>query len=647
MRAKLGTIVVRRDAAAAAPTRARRLVAALLAAAAVTTSCTVTGPDARERAQAAATEFLEAWAAGDHGRAGARTDDAAAATALLDEVKDRLGVIGVKTSPPRVTVGKDETSATAAYDVTLSLATLGSWTYSSSAPLVPTGAGSRWVVDWAPKVVHPELTPETRVGRIRRLPERAPILDRDGRPVMEERPVVEIGIEPRRLTQPARAYRALGKYDVDAARLAARVKAARPDEYVPVVTVRQEQFTTAEPRLRAIPGLMFRESTMTLGPTPTFGRALLGTVRPATEETLGAAGPLASAVDQVGASGLQLAFQRRLAGEPGGEIRLIDRQSDEQVQLLHTFPGKPGRPLRTTLDDETQAAAERALEAVQTPAALVAVQPSTGEVLAAANTPADGLNRAFAGRYPPGSTFKTVTTAALVTHGMDVDKVVPCPATVTVHGKKFKNYDALGALGRVPYRRDYAMSCNTALITAGATLPDEAIAETAASLGMGAQWDLGVPAFSGSVPEPADPVEKAATAIGQGKVLASPLAMAMVTAAVADGTARHPVLLPEEAAGPGAAAGTAVPAKVSSTLRSLLRETVSNGTASVLKMPGEPVGAKTGTAEYGEEVPPRTHAWMAGYRGDMAFAVIVENGESGSKTAGPVLREFLESTARR
>ena len=210
---------------------------------------------------------------------------------------------------------------------------------------------------------------------------------------------------------------------------------------------------------------------------------------------------------------------------------------------------------------------------------------------------------------------------------------------MTVDGKRFKNYDDLGALGRVPFSRDFAMSCNTAFITAAQRLEPDAISETAALFGMGAEWDLGVGSFSGSVPAAESDVDKAASAIGQGKVLMSPLAMAVVAAAIQSGTPRSPSLVSEG----DAQELDPLPKDVASTVRSLMQDTVNGGTAKVLDLPGTQVGAKTGTAEYGTESPPRTHAWMVGFRGDLAFAVLVEDGQSGSKTAGPIAKKFLQA----
>jgi cell division protein FtsI/penicillin-binding protein 2 len=159
---------------------------------------------------------------------------------------------------------------------------------------------------------------------------------------------------------------------------------------------------------------------------------------------------------------------------------------------------------------------------------------------------------------------------------------------------------------------------------------------------MGIDHDLGFPAYFGNVVPPGSETEKAADMIGQGKVLASPLAMATVAASVAAGHVVVPHLLDEKAP-------TADPRKPLTTteaaqLRDLMRAVVTGGSGRFLAgLPGK-VGAKTGTAEYGH---PRsdgtlpTHTWMIATQGDLAVAVFVETGRSGSQTAGPLLEAFL------
>ncbi len=142
------------------------------------------------------------------------------------------------------------------------------------------------------------------------------------------------------------------------------------------------------------------------------------------------------------------------------------------------------------------------------------------------------------------------------------------------------------------------------------------------------------------MPATADATTHAATMIGQGQVLASPLAMAAVAASVAHGGTVVPHLLDRPVGGP-APAHSLAPAEAGR-LRRLMRAVVTQGSgALLLDVPGAPVLAKTGTAEFGDQSPPLTHAWMLAVHGDLAVAVFVDRGASGSGTAGPLLDAFL------
>jgi cell division protein FtsI/penicillin-binding protein 2 len=118
----------------------------------------------------------------------------------------------------------------------------------------------------------------------------------------------------------------------------------------------------------------------------------------------------------------------------------------------------------------------------------------------------------------------------------------------------------------------------------------------------------------------------------------SPLHMATVAAAVADGTWRPPVVL--EGAKAGAQPSKLDPAVVKS-LRTLMAGVVEHGTGVAARTPGREVAGKTGTAEFGNDDPPKTHAWFIGYSGDLAFAVLVEGGGVGGRVAVPLARDFL------
>ena len=317
----------------------------------------------------------------------------------------------------------------------------------------------------------------------------------------------------------------------------------------------------------------------------------------------------------------------------------------EGGQLLFRTEAVDGKPLRTTLDEAVQDAADEALTAAAKPAALVAIRPSTGAVLAVANggPNAEGYNRALLGQYPPGSTFKIASTLALISKGgVDPDDTVRCPATITVGGREFSNAED-EVLGPVPFHRDFAESCNTAFVGSSGKISQAELAAAATSLGYGQENQLGVTAFTGTVPTSGDAVAHAAAMIGQGTVLASPVTVAGTAAAVAAGRWNPPrlVLKGDEKLGSDPEGSVELPAGDDRTLRTLMREVVTSGTATALKSGVGEVSGKTGTAEYGDDDPPRTHAWFTGFRGDLAFAVVVEDGGFGAETAVPLVKRFL------
>jgi cell division protein FtsI/penicillin-binding protein 2 len=301
--------------------------------------------------------------------------------------------------------------------------------------------------------------------------------------------------------------------------------------------------------------------------------------------------------------------------------------------------------LLLTMDLDLQLEAESILASVGPASALVAIRPSDGAILAAANGPGtDGYNMATFGQFAPGSTFKSVSSLALLRAGVGPDTAVACTPTIVVDGKSFKNYSDYpsSGLGQIPFRTAVANSCNTAFISERDRLGDRELFDAAAALGMGIDHDLGFPAYFGSVEPPATETEKAADMIGQGKILASPMVMATVIASVQQGELVVPRLLEDVKV--EAPDHTPMSAAEASTLQGLLRGVVTSGSgAGLADVPGSPVIAKTGTAEFERDGAILTHAWMIAAQGDLAVAVFVEEGASGSRTAGPLLEAFLRA----
>jgi cell division protein FtsI/penicillin-binding protein 2 len=533
-------------------------------------------------------------------------------------------------------VERDGDRATAQLDVRWDLGA--PWSYRTSLPLVRDG--DTWRPVLRPSVVHPQLQDGQRLRSRIAQPARAAITDRKGAPIVSDRPVVTVGIQPSRAADLAQTVARVAQLtEVDEAALLKRARAAKPDAFVEVITLRREAYDEQRAQLRPLPGVVFREGTRPLAPTSTFARALLGTVGPATAEVVQAGGGKIRPDQSVGLSGLQRRYEERLGGRPGLSVEAFG--PEDVAQVLHTVAPVAGKPLQLTLDPVVQVAADAVLE--KAPAgkasAIVVVQPSTGDVLAVANAGPDGpgVDRALTGRYPPGSTFKIVSALALLRQGLTLDEAVPCPGTLSVDGKQFKNAED-EVLGDQPFRVDFAHSCNTAFVGSAKRITPAQLSAAARDLGY-TTYELGVDAFGGGAPPTDDAVTHAAQVIGQGKVLASPLSVAMSAAAVADGRMRPPRLLMEEGA---LTPEDAIPQAAD--LRALMRAVVTEGTATVLRdVPGEPVSGKTGTAEFGTQVPPQTHAWFAGYSGDLAFAVLVEDGGFGGAVAAPLAGDLLRA----
>jgi cell division protein FtsI/penicillin-binding protein 2 len=385
---------------------------------------------------------------------------------------------------------------------------------------------------------------------------------------------------------------------------------------------------------------------------------VLGTVGPATAEIIDASDGAIVAGDLAGLSGLQRQYDEQLRGRPGVEVIATSADGITRRQLLRTEP-IAGGDLRTTLDLTLEQTAEGLLASQESASGIVAVRPSTGDVLALAYGPGgDGTSTATLGQYAPGSAFKVVSALALLRSGLDPTATLSCPPSVTVDGKVFSNVPDYPAaeLGDIPFGTAFAHSCNTAFIGAADRADDAALASAAASLGLTSDVQAGFPAYLGEVPASSSATSHAAAMIGQGQVLTSPLGMAVVAAGVQAGHTVSPRLVVNGAApasktaSASASATTAAPPLTgpeAQALATMMRAAVTDGTATILAdVPGAPVGAKTGTAQYAAaDGSTANHAWMIATQGDLAVAVFVETGDYGATTAGPIMNAFLRAAA--
>ncbi|MDP5183104.1 penicillin-binding transpeptidase domain-containing protein [Blastococcus sp. BMG 814] len=617
------------------------VLASLLLAVPVLAGCS----GSEDEVRAAAEAFLDDWSAGDLAAAAGATTDPASATALLEQIAGDLPGAGLAADIGEVTVEDDV--ATVGWTATWDLEAAPEWTYEGTLRLRE--GDDAWQVVAEPALVHPELGEGQHLELDRQLPERAPITDASGAPLFAPTEVVRVGVDPAQVTDlPALAAALSAATGIAAEEIVAAVQAAPEGQFVPVIDLRRPQFEQIRAQVFDLPGAVFPTDTRLLAPSSRFAVALLGRVGPATaellEETAVDGEPRYAAGDQLGLSGLQRAYQEQLSGTAGFTIAVVstDEATGDTGREIAAVPPVAGEPVQTPLVPAIQTAAEAAVATQPLPAHLVVVRPGTGEILAvASNEPANPGN-ALTGQFPPGSSMKAVTATALLGDGgLTPQTPVPCPATTVVEGREFENQDQFD-LGTVPFTEAFAQSCNTTFIQQALELPEAALADAAAAYGVGTDWELPVDVFGGSVPRDSTGTTRAANAIGQGEVLMSPAQLALVAAGIAGGTPVAPVEVVGAAAAGPAPAGPA--AGVLDALRPMMRQVVLSGTAQALADRGEVYG-KTGTAEFGTASPPESHGWFAGYQlggpqGDIAFATLVEAGQS-SSAAVAVTDAFL------
>lgn len=619
--------------------RGRRAVAVgLLVSLGALPACSLLGDSA---SVAVAKKFLTDWGAGKYDAAAASTDAATSAKSALSATASQFDA---RATVAISSVSEKDGQAVAKYSVTWPLSGgTHKWRYDGT--LTTTKSGDAERVHWTPTILHPKLTAGDQLQVRTELPKRAPLTDRNGKNLFAEGPVVEVGVQPNKVgdltavaTKLAAALRA---EEIVAADIVRDAKKAKPTEFVPVVTLRADRYNQLKSQIHPLPGTVFRNETRNLSVDRDFAPMLLGRVGDPSAAVLTENRLPKTTTGEIGTSGLQRGLNDRLAGRPGTVVSRVNKAGTSQQ--LAAFGGQPGKPVRLTLDPRVQNAAQVALAGVAQKAAIVAVRPSTGELLGVAQTEAATYDIALNGRYPAGSTFKIITATALLNAGGVTESTpVACPAATAIDGKTFINQDRF-ALGQVPLRTAFARSCNTTFVNMATKLPADALPKTASQYGVGAGWKLPIDSFSGSLPTPKSRVEQAADAIGQGKVLVSPMTMALTAAAVRQSKVPAPSLIAGEAAKPTTAPPAIAPNALPQ-LRNMSRAVVTDGTAAELKNLAGLAG-KTGTAEYGSAVPPRSHSWFAGYRGDLAFSVFVEDGATTkAQAATPLAGKFISAS---
>src|ERR1700761_9316147 len=403
---------------------------------------------------------------------------------------------------------------------------------------------SKWLVRWAPSTITPRLGAKDKLSLQLTWPARAAILGSGGQALTSQASNVTIGVEGSRIKDAASLTKALVAAGATQQQASSAISAAQahPSFFEPVFTVSQARYQQLKPTLYPLPGTVFESSAAQQATTQGLSSGIVGTVGAVTAEALKNLGGAYNASSVGGQTGLEASAEKQLAGTPAASVEVVTT-AGAHVATLATLPGEAGTPVKTTLDPTVQNAAEAALAKApaRKSAALVAVDASTGDLLAVANTNAGGYDQAVLGGFPPGSTFKVLTSTALIGKGVSPSSAASCPTTATVDGEVFHNSDGEGQVSNL--EQAFAESCNTAFIgLATSKLQASDFPATAATYRLGKTISMGTPAFAGSVPQPTDEADLAATSIGQGKVLLSPLNLAMVAAATDTGTVRAPRL---------------------------------------------------------------------------------------------------------
>ena len=504
--------------------------------------------------------------------------------------------------------------------------------------------------------MHEQLTKGDRLAlrRRRRRPGRG--AGRRGQPLVTPRPVVRVGVQPERGHRPQEPWSS----DLDAAFKAIRPALTppstsptcpsgsprpKPDAFVEVVTLREEAYRQIKPPdLRpARHQVPLRPARPGADPRVRPGAARHG--RPGAGRRHGTPTPTRYAAgDLVGHGGLQGRYDERLRGAPGRHRGHRAPQAaggklePTGTELFRSEP-QPGQPLKTTLDVAAQNAADAALRGRAAP-----VRPGGGPDQRRRG--ARRRQRPRRGRREP----RLHRPGAAGLHVQDGQRARPAGPgrghrwtarwtarrPFTVDGRSFKNSDNF-ELGTVPFRTDFAKSCNTAFASLAPKLGPDGLAAAGRTLGLEASVGsrrrrLHRQGLRPAARRPSRPPPRSARAPPWSARWPWPAPPPPSPAAGGE--------QPKLRARPGAGQAGRRPAPRSSrsrsaALRTMMREVVTAGTGSALAdVPGEPVYGKTGTAEY-DNNPAHTHAWFVGWQGDVAFAVFVEQGGASTDGRGP------------
>ncbi len=527
------------------------------------------------------------------------------------------------------------------------------------------------------------LADENRIRLVPRNPMRGRILDHDGRVLASSRLTYNLYIQPRLVSDgqwPGLRDRLASLVGVPAAELDRQRRAGRNNEGYRIElagNLRPEQVLRFREQAPNLAGAEVDVDYLRAYPFGSLAAHVLGYTSSVTAEEYDKLAEKGYRVqDRIGRSGVERVFESTLRGEWGGQQLEVNAAGQVQ-RVLGDKQARAGKDLRLTLDLELQKTAERALDGVRK-GAIIAMDPQTGAIRAMASRPtfdpnifstgpttaqwndlsrpeAPMLNRAFQG-FPPASTFKVVTTIAGIESGaLPANGTLPTMNSFCYYGQCYADHGAFGAIG---YPFALAVSSNSFYYQLGLKVGPDQLFQAARRLGYGSltgvelsneetEGLLGDAAWKQRVlGEPWTPVDTITSAIGQGAVTVTPIQMARLYGAIANGgwlVTPHLVEKPTKRVWLGLRPDTL------RVLRKGLRDVVTEGTGKVLNDPSlPPVAGKTGT---GEDPPRPDHAWFGGYApADKPSLVIVAFGENsggyGGTVAAPMVKALMTTWFR-
>jgi peptidoglycan glycosyltransferase len=356
----------------------------------------------------------------------------------------------------------------------------------------------------------------------------------------------------------------------------------------------------------------------------------------------------------VGVSGLEQAFNARLAGKPGGSLLAVAEESGS-ARILSQAKPQPGAPVKTTIDPDLQVAAVSGLAGRA--GGVAVLDARSGDVRALAG-------QAFSAPQPPGSTFKTITTTAALEKGVvSLDDEFEIVDGANVGGRFISN--ANGELCGGTFREAFAESCNADFAPLGPKIGNDDFVEVAERFGFNSPPTLYAPRIVAEVEPPestiptdiGEEVDLGVTAIGQGEVLATPLEMASVAQTIANGGVREPTsVVANRKLRPEPDSVRVMSKKIAGELTELMVGVVTEGTGYAAAIPEAQVAGKTGTAELGpkpgtegEEEPEQIKdAWFTAFapaeKAKLAVGILLVEAEAaGGEVAAPIASEVLSA----